>query len=100
MKQVILSADNAPSVYLVPDVVADNLEKYCYDFCSNWIWTGEQREKYIINGVACYTEKDFIEYLNNCIFPHEMSKWVETLSFISNREELPSIYKDCSWFNF
>ena len=31
MKEIILSADGDSVVYLVPDVVADNLEKYCIE---------------------------------------------------------------------
>ncbi len=37
MKEVILSADGDSIVYLVPDAVADNLEDYCLEFCSNWL---------------------------------------------------------------
>lgn len=32
MKNVLLSADSAISLFSVPDKVADNLEKYCLDF--------------------------------------------------------------------
>ncbi|MBH1940911.1 hypothetical protein I5677_08415 [Mobilitalea sibirica] len=37
MKYVLLSEDNNPSVYLVPDIVADNLSKYCIEFCDKWL---------------------------------------------------------------
>ncbi len=37
IKEVILSADGDSIVYLVPDDVADNLEEYCLEFCSNWL---------------------------------------------------------------
>lgn len=33
MKNVLLSADSEISVFAVPDEVADNLEKYCLEFC-------------------------------------------------------------------
>ena len=37
MKKVILSSDGDSVLYLVPDVVADDLEAYCLEFCSNWL---------------------------------------------------------------
>lgn len=37
MKEIILSADGDSIVYLVPDAVADNLEKYCLEFCEVWL---------------------------------------------------------------
>lgn len=37
MRNVILSADSEKTVYLVPDVVADNLQEYCLKFCNDWI---------------------------------------------------------------
>lgn len=38
MKKVILSSDGDSVLYLVPDVVADDLEAYCLDFCSNFLY--------------------------------------------------------------
>jgi len=32
MKHILVSADSNPSVYLVPDIVAENLDQYCLDF--------------------------------------------------------------------
>jgi hypothetical protein len=46
MKEVILSADGDRVVYLVPDVVADNLKKYCLNFCTKWIRTDPHAKKY------------------------------------------------------
>jgi len=95
MKHLILSADSTPSVYLVPDGVADNLEYFCEKF---WQWQQG----------GCYTEQDFIEYLNEWIFPDTPSQFVEKLDD-SNDElwhrlwhlrQLPEKYKDCKWFNF
>lgn len=33
MKHIIISADGDSMVYLVPDEVADQLDKYCLSFC-------------------------------------------------------------------
>ena len=57
MKKVILSADGDSIVYLVPDDVADNLEEYCLELCSNWLRYSPDAEKYRKEGVLCYTEK-------------------------------------------
>lgn len=64
MKYVLLSADNSPSVYLVPDVVADDLIKYCFEFCQNWLRKSPDAKGFRRDGVVCYDEKDFIDYLN------------------------------------
>ena len=37
MKEVIISADGDSKVYLVPDVVANNLREYCIEFCDKWM---------------------------------------------------------------
>ncbi len=36
MKNVILSHDDKVRIYSVPDEVADNLDKYCWEFAANW----------------------------------------------------------------
>ncbi len=101
MKIVLLSADNNPSVYLVPDIVADNLREYCIQFCNKWLRSSPHAAKYRKGGgVVCYNEEDFIEYLNTWIFPEEKSKLVETLGWIKNKSDIPKQYRDCEWFNF
>ena len=77
MKVVLLSADNNPSVYSVPDIVADHL--------------------YRVNGGLCYTEKDFIEYLNRWLFPDRPSCFIETLDA---NADIPQKYTTCSCFHF
>ena len=37
MKHVMLSADSSPSIYSVPDIVADNIYEYCMEFCNKWL---------------------------------------------------------------
>ena len=93
MKYVLLSADNHPSVYLVPDAVADNLEEYCIDFCK------------IIRG--SFDETDFIKHLSK-IFPDSPPQFVETLNRawykIKHKkvsyEHVPEKYQNSKWFNF
>jgi hypothetical protein len=80
VKYVLLSADNNPSVYLVPDCVADNLRKYCIEFRDKWLRESPLAKKYHIGGVVCYNETDFIDYLNKWIFPNKKSTLIETLS--------------------
>ena len=46
MKRILLSADSEISVFTVPDKVADNLEQYCLEFCSNWLHKNPDAEKY------------------------------------------------------
>ena len=46
MKKVVISADGDRKVYSVPDVVAENLEKYCMEFCTTWLWESPHAKKY------------------------------------------------------
>ena len=63
MKTVILSADGDSIVYSVPDDVGEHLEKYCPEFCSDWLRSSPDAERYRIGGGVCYTEADFVDYL-------------------------------------
>lgn len=103
MKNVLLSADNEVSVFSVPDKVADNLEKYCLDFCCDWLHESPDASKYHVQmgdiiGV-CYSEKDFIDYLNQYICD-EQSIWITTLTDVYSEEELPKEYAGLPYFNF
>lgn len=100
MKEVILSADGDSIVYLVPDVVAENLEEYCLEFCSNWLCNSPDAEKYRKGRILCYTERDFIDYLNVYAFPDYESKMVKNLGWTDLGENLPEEYKDYAYFNF
>jgi hypothetical protein len=100
VKYVLLSADNNPSVYSVPDEVADNLKKYCLDFCDKWMYENPDAKKYHIGEGVCYNEEDFIEYLNKWIFPDMSSVFVEKIGFIDSVKDIPEKYKGCEWFNF
>lgn len=101
MKNVILSADGDRLIYSVPDAVADNLEEYCLEFCGKWLHTSPDAERYrISDNIVCYTEADFIDYLNRYIFPAEKSVLVKNLGPIDPEDELPEEYKYYPYFNF
>ena len=96
MKYVLLSADSNPSVYLVPDIVADNLREYCMEFCDVWLRKSPYARKFRFGNGFCYNEKDFIEYLNTWLFPHEQSKLV----WDNEEKDISPTYQGCEWFNF
>lgn len=100
MKYVLLSADSETFVYLVPDKVADNLRKYCIYFCNTWLKQSSNAKKYHVKGGICYTEKDFIEYLNTWVSKEEQSKFVESIGWVNRKKDIPEKYKDCPIFNF
>ena len=96
MKQVLLSADGEISVYCVPDAVADDLETYCLEFSCHWLHESPDAARYRVKRgsavVVCYTEKDFIEYLNRYICT-DPSSLVTTLHNVYCKEELPEKYR-------
>lgn len=103
MKNVLLSADSEISVFAVPDEVANNLEKYCLEFCCDWLHKSPDAAKYRIKmgsviGV-CYNEKDFIAYLNQYIFA-EQSVLITTLTNVYEENKLPIEYIGLPYFNF
>ena len=81
MKEVIISADGDSIVYLVPDAVANDLKKYCIYFCDKWMKTSPHAQKYKIKGGYCYNEADFIDYLNEYVFPEQQSVFVKNLGW-------------------
>ena len=64
MRDIILMADGARKVYSVPEAAAENLEKYCLDFCDKWLWTSPDAAVFRKSGVLRYDERDFISWLN------------------------------------
>ena len=100
MKKVIISADGDSIVYLVPDAVANYLRKYCISFCDKWMKNSPDAKKYRIKGDYCYNEADFIDYLNEYIFPEQKSVFVKNLGWTSLGENLPVEYQDYPYFNF
>ncbi len=99
MQNIILSADGDVKVFSVPDAVAENLEKYCIDFCDKWLWNSPDAEKYRTKHGVCYDEEDFIEYLNKYIFPHEQSMLIKNLGAVLYKN-LPDEYKLLPHFFF
>lgn len=95
MKEIILSADGDNIVYLVPEVVADNLKQYCLEFCDRWMVTSPDAKKYQVDGGYSYVEADFIDYLNDHVFPEQKSVFVKNLG-----NNIPTEYKKHSYFNF
>lgn len=52
MKEVILSHDSEAIIYIVPDEVADNLDKYCWDFAADWVWHGPEKNVFCMSLVT------------------------------------------------
>ena len=103
MKKVLLSHDGKMKMYLVPDDVADNLKKYCMDFSWDWILNDPNAQKLRVsmpNGEIGYIfgAQDFIDYLNDFIFPNKKSTLVGEMDFYDY--EIPEEYNDIPWFNF
>lgn len=100
MREVILSADGDSIVYLVPDEVAADLAKYCIEFCDKWMKTSPKAKKYKTKGGYCYNEGDFIEYLNQYIFPEKKSIFVKNLGWTDLGNHLSIEYQGHPYFNF
>ena len=102
MKEVLLSHDSKVLMYLVPDEVAENLEEYCWEFAANWIWNDPNGAKLLkeVRGqvVAFYGAPDFIDYLNEWLFPEQSSKLVRQFDFYSY--EIPEEYQGYPRYNF
>ena len=99
MKQVVLSADGARKVYAVPDTAAEHLEQYCLEFC-DWLAKSPDAAQYRAGQMLCYSEADFISYLNRWRFPEEASFLIENLGWIDFGAPLPEPYQSCPQFNF
>ena len=87
--------------YAVPDIAAENLEQYCMEFYCEWIWNDSRAKKYRSPQGVCYTEADFIEYLNRWVFPEEQAIFIENLGPIGGGK-LPNTaqYSKCPISNF
>lgn len=102
MKEVILSHDSEAMLYLVPDDVADHLNRYCNEFACNWLWNSPHAQKYhkSFNGVdgVMFGAPDFIDYLNEWVFPDQPSSLIRGLGCYDY--EIPEEYSDRPQFNF
>ena len=99
MKKIVLSADSDSMVYLVPNEVADNLEKFCWEFYK-WLKNSPDAEKYRKGGGLNYCESDFIEYINRYVFPDEKSIFIKNLGWTKLDKDIPDEYKNCPYYNF
>lgn len=101
MKKVLLGSTYNCDVYLVPDQVAKNLEKYCMEYCEWLNGTSPEAEKLRKKRRPCPDEEEFVEiYLNRQKFPNEKSVFVESLGSRDYRS--PNIafdYKDNPEYN-
>ena len=100
MKEIILSADGDSIVYSVPDDVAEHLQEYCLKFCDDWLRNSPDAKKYRKNGILCYDENDFIDYLNKYVFPEQRSVMLKNLGWTDLGRNLPQEYRDHPYFNF
>lgn len=102
MAEIILSADDKAKIYSVPAEIAYDLQKYCLEFASDWIWHGPESAKYLKRFgnqyVACYNADDFIVYLNQWVYPECPSSLVKELDYYDY--ELPEEYRKYPKFNF
>ena len=97
MKYVLLSADGEISVFSVPDKVANNLQKYCLEFCCNWLYQSPEAAKFRVQmgdtvGV-CYDEKDFIEVYGEIIsYNGSLQMNIKQIRKVSEEEYQPADY--------
>ncbi|MCQ2450241.1 MAG: hypothetical protein MJ132_08680 [Clostridia bacterium] len=94
MKEIILSADSDGVLFLVPDVVAENLAEYCLKFC-DWVYTNP---KFETKDGVCYNHYDFIDCLNEILFPNEISKEIKNVGPIF--KEPRAQYQGIPYYNF
>lgn len=101
MKYVFLGSWGPLNIYLVPEEVANDLEKYCNDYIE-WLREGNDKEKCYGKGYSLsYDENDFIEYLNKYIFPDRKSEFIMTPKIDEKGERIfPEKFKDCPFFRF
>jgi len=83
--------DAEPSVYLVPDVVADCIVDYCNDF---YEWLKKKK-------IRMWHMDDFIDFIDRK-FPEFPCEYVETFGeeFWESDWKVPEKYKRCNWYNF
>ena len=105
MKPVLLSADCAMDVFVVPDAVAEDLRKYCLEFCK-WLRESKHAARYRVlfdmsgHFGLCFNHMDFIEYLNTWIFPDQPSMLIGELDKLKGKDPRYEEYKNAPWFNF
>ena len=66
---------------------------------SRWV-TSPNAVKYKLKGGFCFNEADFIDYLNEYIFPDEKSTFVKSLGWTDLGRDIPEEYQGLPYFNF
>ncbi|HEX9061775.1 MAG TPA: hypothetical protein VF941_16475 [Clostridia bacterium] len=72
MKKIVLSADNYPCIYIVPDFIAGNMKEYIDQFF-DWLYNENNDHGYWVKTSAgelrgvCYTEEAYIKWLNEFV---------------------------------
>jgi len=92
MKPIRLSADCPEHLCMVPDKVADNLRRYCFNFSNHWLLYSTNAEKYRTR--SSYGEvllgfgfDAFIEYLN-FLYPDQPSTIVASMIEIRENSDM------------
>ena len=102
MRLVMLSAGAEISVYSVPNDVAENLGSYCVKF-GEWVATSPDADKFRIkygdSFYLDYTEKDFIDYLNEYVCGTR-SRFVTVISNVLYHDEVPKRFRKLPYFYF
>ena len=103
MMDVILSHDGEAILCRVPSEVAQNLDSFCLDFASSWVWHGPENGWFLRSFGeeqvgAIFGTADFIDYLNRWIYPEEDSRIVKGLGCFA--DELPEAYTHLPRYNF
>lgn len=103
MKKILLSHDSKMKMYLVPDDAANHLRQYCMYFGFEWLMNDPNAKKltYTFPGGEVgyiFGAQDFIDYLNEFVFPNEKSIFLKQMDFYDY--EIPEEYKDLPYFNF
>lgn len=101
MKRIVLSADNFPSIYLVPDDIADNLHNYVSRF-DKWLFNPVNDHGYWMElpqggKCVCFTESAFIQWLNDHVLrSSEKAELIEIKSNYNLSEE-EQTYPNCNF---
>lgn len=103
MQRIILSADGALQLCLVPEEVAADLPGWADRF-QDWMRTAPEascfRRVFPSGSIGlCYNEEDFIAWLAETVFPDSPARVLETLGFI-HPLRLPEPLRSLPRYNF
>ena len=103
MGEVILSHDGQALLCRVPGEVAGNLEQFCWDFATSWVWHGPENGRYLRRISeeqigAVFGAQDFIDYLNRWVFEDQPSQVLAELGICF--DQLPEEYDGLPRYNF